>query len=69
MKLITLLLSITLLSCNTERQLQVQKGQYVSYNGHVRFEPSNEWKQIPLDTTWRGFRVRNVPVRKYKLSY
>jgi len=61
-----LILSIFFYSCSTERQLQIQTGTYRAADGHVRFTPETEWKQIPFDTTFNGLKIKNVVVKKQK---
>jgi hypothetical protein len=53
-------------SCSTERQVQMQKGNLIISNGHMYFEKTNDWQQIPFDTVINGVRVKNISVKKSK---
>lgn len=55
-----------LASCNSERQVQMQKGNCKIINGRIYFVPNTTWNQIPFDTSFNGFRVRNTSIRKTK---
>lgn len=73
MKLTTTLalLLITLISCNTTRQIQLQRGTYEVVNNRINFKPIEGWKKFDVtsapDTI---FRLRNVAVRnKIILTY
>jgi hypothetical protein len=63
---LAIILLITLLSCNTVRQTQLQPGTVTITKGHIYFEPSKDWKNIPSDTTFQSFRVKNTAVKKSK---
>ena len=62
--LIATYLITLLMSCTTERQLQIQTGYVTAADGHVRFEEKSTWRKIPFDTSFNSFRVRNIAVKK-----
>ncbi len=61
---IILLAALLFASCNTTRELQMQKGTYSSIKGHLKFTPSSNWQTIPFDTTFNGFIVKNIKKNK-----
>lgn len=65
--LIIVVASLFLLtSCNSQRQVQMQKGTCKIIDGRIYFVANTTWNQISFDTTFNGFRVRNTSVRKTK---
>jgi hypothetical protein len=63
-----LVLLITLISCNTTRQVQMQRGTYEVKNNKIYFQPVESWHKFDItsapDTI---FRMRNTAVRKDKI--
>jgi len=59
-----LLILVTLTACNTERQLQIQKGTPSVYNGHIKFNPVTSWEKCDAESLPDTlFRIRNVAVK------
>ena len=61
-----LLLTLSLGSCNTERQIQMQIGRYDVKNHKVFFVPETPWTEVVSDSNFsmRTMRFRNTSVRK-----
>lgn len=66
---IIVLLAITLISCNTTREVQMQRGVYEVVNNRVNFKPIENWHKLNDAAPDTIFRLRNTSVKKYQLTY
>lgn len=64
---ILLITGITLISCNTTREVQVQRGTYEVVNNRIKFNPIENWKKFDYTAPDTIFRLRNTAVRKNKM--